>query len=289
VAPQCSGPSCAHHEMRGSSARSSSRGSSSSFGNALDRRTPDSKKYAHVASSLDTGASAKKQVVVSANVAAKRRDEIFKRIRPATLVRMLEERNVNESIFHMGGYGSDRPDTSKSVCSVVASKAGPLSIAGAASVASVHTVAGSVLSIVDSSATVDDTRDLVLLDLRERADFDQCRLPLAINYPASLINRDQFTPELHRCKRDVSKLLVVYHVDDQSTAGVAMLLAQKGWDTVHAVTGGFEELAQSYPEVLEGELPARPDTTSTIRSAPRSSGAGRSAGTPLRGGRPPRL
>lgn len=287
MAPQCSGPSCGHHEMRGSSARSSSRGSSGgSFGN-LDRRTPESKKYAHIASSINTGASAKNQVVVTAGVAAKRRDEIFKRIRPATLVRMLEERNVNESIFNMGGYGSGRPDTSKSVfSSVVASKAGPLSIAGAASVASVHTVAGSLLSVVDSSATVDDTRDLVLLDLRERADFDQCHLPLAMNYPASLINRDQFTPELYRCKRDVSKLLVVYHTDDQSTAGVAMLLAQKGWDTVHAVTGGFEELAQSYPEVLEGEMPARPDTTG---SAPRSAGAGRSAGTPLRGGRPPRL
>merc|ERR1740121_2706941 len=272
--------------MRSSSARRPpSGGSTSSFGNAIDlRRTPESKKYAHIASGLDTGASASKQTVVSTGVAARRRDEIFKRIRPATLVRMLEERNVNESIFAMGGLGDLPGDGSsvRSMSSVVASKAGPLSIAGAASIASVHTVAGSVLSVVDSNATVDDTRDLVLLDLRERADFQQCRLPLAINYPASLINRDQFTPELYSCKRDVSKLLIVYHTDDQSTAGVAMLLAQKGWETVHALSGGLEEMAQSSPEVLEGELPPRPDTSSTTRSVPRTAGSMRSSSQPMR-------
>lgn len=265
--------------MRGSSARSSSRGSSS-FGNALERRTPDSKKYAHIGSSIDTGASAKKQLVVPTNVAAKRRDEIFKRMRPATMVRLLEERVINESIFSMGGL-SDMPGDGRSVSSIVASKAGPLSIAGAASVASVHSVAGSVLSVVDSNATVDDSRDLLLLDMRERAEFEQCHLPLAINYPASLINRDQFTPELHRCKRDHSKLLIVYHADDQSTAGVAMLLAQKGWENVYALSGGLEEMAQNYAEVLEGDPPVRPDTTST-RSIPRSAGTARSSSTPSR-------
>lgn len=264
----------------GSSARGSSRGS---FGSPLDKKVPVSKKYAGIGSSIDTGASANKQVIVSCGVAAKRRDEIFKRIRPATLVRMLEERNVHESIFSMGGL-SDGPGcdgiSSKSVSSVVASRAGPagpLTIAGAASVASVHTVAGSVLSIVDSTATVDDTRDLVLLDLRERAEFDQCHLPLAVNYPASLINRDQFSTELHRCKRDPSKLLVVYHADDQSTAGVAMLLAQKGWETVHALSGGFQEMASSYPEVLEGEPPTRPGSNSTARSVPGTAGTARSS------------
>lgn len=277
--------------MRGSSARASSSGGySSSFGNALDKRVPKSSKYANVESSIDTGASARKQIIVPTGVAAKRREEIFRRIRPAKLVMMLEERNIGESIFQMGGLGH-APGDGRSVSSVMASKAGPLQIAGAASVASVHSVAGSVLSVVDSNATVDESRDLVLLDLRERPEFMQCHLPLAINYPASLINRDQVSPELHRCKRDHSKLLVVYHVDDQATAGVATLLAQKGWETVHALSGGMEEMLQNYPEVLEGEPPTRPDSGSTGRSVPRSAGTARSSSTPTRGsrvGRPPR-
>merc|ERR1711976_695044 len=82
----------------------------------------------------------------------------------------------------------------------------------------------------------------------------------------SEINRDQFPPELHRCKRDASKLLVVYHDNDQTTAGVAQLLVQKGWDTVHALSGGFEEMEKSYPEVLEGEPTIRPETGATSRS-----------------------
>jgi len=94
---------------------------------------------------------------------------------------------------------------------------------------------------------------LVLLDLREPDAYERCHLPLAMSYPAQKINRDQFPPELHRCKRDASKLLVVYHDNDQTTAHVAQLLVQKGWDTVHALNGGFEEMEKHYPEVLEGE------------------------------------
>jgi len=243
----------------------------SSFGSALDKKTPESKKYSHIQSSIDTGASARKQQSVSSATAAKHRDEIFKRIRAATLVRLLQEREVCESVYAMGP-GSDAGE-GRSASSVVAAKAGPAPTA--TSVASKSSVAGSVLSIVDSDTTIDEARDLVLLDLREPAQFELCRLPLAVSYPAAKINRDQFPPELYRCKRDASKLLVVYHDNDQSSAGAATLLAQKGWETVHVLSGGFEELAQSYPEVLDGELPERPDTGATARSS-------RTAGSSLR-------
>merc|ERR1711920_512818 len=163
------------------------------------------------------------------------------------------------------GPGSDADGRSAS--SVVASKAGPAPTA--ASVASVSSVAGSVLSVIESDTTVSEERDLVLLDLRDPDAYERCRLPMAISYPSQKINRDQFPPELHRCKRDASKLLVVYHDNDQTTSSVAQLLVQKGWDTVHALNGGFEEMVKSYPEVLEGE-PPRLDTGSTQRSGKAS-------------------
>jgi rhodanese-related sulfurtransferase len=235
----------------------------SSFGDAPGKKVPESKKYAHIGSSIDTGATAKKQQHVSSSAAARRRDEIFKRIKPATLVRMLQESEVNESIFALGEPGDDGGSAS----SVVASKAGPAASTAAASAASMHSVAGSVLSVVESDATVDQSRDLVLLDLREPSDFEACHLPLAMSYPATKINRDQFSPELYRCKRDTSKLLVIYHNDDQSTAGIATLLVQKGWETVHVLSGGFEDMITSYPEVLEGEVPERPGTGGTTRSS----------------------
>eukprot|EP00434_Breviolum_minutum_P043556 symbB.v1.2.038834.t1/scaffold6197.1/size20160/2 len=102
----------------------------------LEKKVPESKKYAHIGSSIDTGASAKKEKLHSANVTAKRKDEIFKRIRPSTLVRLLQEREVSESVYAMGP-GSERGDAASSV---IASK-GPGNPV-APSMASVTSVAG---------------------------------------------------------------------------------------------------------------------------------------------------
>lgn len=249
------------------------------FGPPPDKKVPESKKYAHITSGIDTGATARKQQVVSTASAAKRRDEIFKRIRPATLVQLLEERNVNESVYALCEDGSSRAgdDRRTAATSLVTSgtkapRPIPSRAVGSA-VSAVGSVAGSVVSVIETDTTVDEARDLILLDLRDSEDYERCRLPLAISFPAQMINRDQFPPELHRCKRDVSKLLVVYHNNDQSTAGVATLLVQKGWDLVHALNGGFEEMIQSYPEVLEGEVPvlapspSRPETGATTKSS----------------------
>mmetsp|Transcript_47128 Transcript_47128/g.82968 ORF Transcript_47128/g.82968 Transcript_47128/m.82968 type:complete len:249 (+) Transcript_47128:48-794(+) len=245
----------------------------SSFG-SLDRKVPESKKYSHVQSSIDTGASANKQQVVSAGAAAKRRGEVFKRIRASTLVKLVSENEICESIYALGSADGDGDD-GRSISSVKASKAGaPAARSAATAATATSSVAGSVVSVVDTDTTVAEARDLVLLDVRESHEYEACRLPLATSYPAVKINRDQFTTELHRCKRDPSKLLVVYHSNDHATAGVATLLAQKGWENVHALSGGFEEIVSSYPEVLEGEVPARPDTGSTNRTV-RSSAKSR--------------
>lgn len=219
-------------------------------------------------SSLDTGASAKRQSATSMRATAGRRDEIFKRIRPSTLVRLLSEREVNESVYALGS--EDGGDDRGSMASVAASRAAPPTLASRVaptSVASMASVPGSVLSIVDSDTTVSDARDLVLLDLRERDQFEQCRLPLAVSYPATMLNRDQISPELQRCRHDPSKLLVVYHDNDAATASAATLIMQKGWPSVHVLSGGFEELVESYPEVLDGQVPERPDTGATRRSS----------------------
>ncbi|CAJ1428037.1 unnamed protein product, partial [Effrenium voratum] len=266
----------------------------------LEKKVPESKKYAHIASSIDTGASAKKEKLHSANVTAKRKDEIFKRVRPSTLVRLLQDREVSESVYAMGP-GSERGDDASSV------RASKEHRGVSMSVASVGSVAGSVVSVVETDTTVSEARDLVLLDVRDAAEFEQCHLPLAVSYPAPKINRDQFIPELLRCKREPKLLArrprVVYGANEQATIGVARLLVEKGWDNVHALTGGvgprwsaklglvlirdrrmrtilgagakgsskaaspragaafelggFEEMLQSYPEVLEGRKKSR--------------------------------
>jgi len=242
----------------------------SQFG-TLDKKVPESRKYAHVGSNIDTGASAKNQSVVSAGGIAKKRNEVFKRIKPSTLARLLEEQTVNESVYALASVAEDGDGVS--VSSMKASKA-PGTVVTAMTAATCASAVGSVISVCTDDTTVGEARDLVLLDLRDENLYEQCHLPMAISYPATKINRDQFTPELHRCKRDASKLLVIYHTNDVATAGVATLLMQKGWENVHALSGGFEEMASSYAEIFEGDVPERPGTGSTTATG-RSSGTSR--------------
>lgn len=234
------------------------------FGPPPDKKIPENKKYSHIASSIDTGASAKKAgTAPSTSGIARRRDEIFKRIKAATLVQLIQEREglENESVYAMGPGSENHPGQSQcgvSNSSVIASKAGGATQASLAP--SVTSVAGSVLSVIQSDITVSEARDLVLLDLREPDEFAKCHLPMAESYPVTKLNRDQFSPDLLRCKRDTGKLLVVYHINDAQTAAAASLFVQKGWENTHCLSGGFEELVASYPEVLQGDVPDRPPT-----------------------------
>eukprot|EP00928_Gymnodinium_smaydae_P043634 TRINITY_DN29199_c0_g1_i1.p1 TRINITY_DN29199_c0_g1~~TRINITY_DN29199_c0_g1_i1.p1 ORF type:complete len:292 (-),score=31.52 TRINITY_DN29199_c0_g1_i1:152-1027(-) len=240
----------------------------SDFGSVPDRKVPANGKYQAVQTKLDTGYSvSKRPPAMPATIQAQRRDEEFKRIRAATLARMVQELQEEgmESIFNLAD-NDDRNDGG-SQSSLRVSKPPPAKSRAAGSVVS---MAGSVVSVVAADAGAAE-RNLVLLDLREQEDYDRCRVPFAVSYPAAKINRDQFIPELQRCRRDPSKFLVVYHNNDSATAAVATLLVRKGWETVHALSGGFDELVSSYPEILDGDVPervmaSRPPTGCTVHS-----------------------
>jgi len=249
----------------------------SDFGEMPDRRVPGSSKFQGVQTRLDTGASASKRPpALPSSVQAQRRNEEFKRIRTRTLSRLVQEHQEEgfESVLNLA-EDEDRDDCA-SQSAVRASKPVPAKSLACASVASMP---GSVVSVVAADAGAPE-QNFVLLDLREPEEYEKCHLPFAISYPAAKINRDQFIPELQRCKRDHSILLVVYHTNDSMTAAIATLLVRKGWESVHALSGGFEEMASSYPEILDGEVPARvmssiPEAGCTVRS--RSGGSSQSA------------
>lgn len=261
----------------------------SDFGNVSDKRVPANAKYQGVQTRLDTGASASKRPpAMPAAAQAQRFDEDFKRIRPATLSRLIEEQQEEgrESIFNLAPERDDAASQSSIRCSIPV----PPKSRAAGSVAS---MAGSVLSVIESDACVADSRNLVLLDLREQDDYERCRIPFAISYPSAKINRDQFIPELQRCKRDKGKVLVVYHTNDSTTAAVATLLVRKGWESVHALSGGFEEMVSSYPEILDGDVPerkltSRPESGSIARARSGNQRASRLPGEIRRGSSVPR-
>jgi len=242
--------------------------SRSDFGSVSDKKVPVSTKYQGIQSKLDTGASASKRPPpMPVNAKAQLINEEFKRIRPATLSRLIQEQQEEglESVFNLAD--NDDRDDCASQSSMRVARPAPTRSRAAGSVAS---MAGSVVSVVAADATTAE-RKMVLLDLRDADDYERCRLPTAISYPATKLNRDQIIPELYKCKRDTSVLLVVYHRNDHVTAEIATQLSRKGWESVHALSGGFEEMVSSYPEILDGDVPertmsSRPDTGCTVHS-----------------------
>lgn len=60
-----------------------------------------------------------------------------------------------------------------------------------------------------NKAELDGTQFL-LLDMRDKEDYELSHIKGAINYPAPNIARDKFIPQLFKFKNQVGKIIVVY-------------------------------------------------------------------------------
>ena len=56
----------------------------------------------------------------------------------------------------------------------------------------------------------------LLLDLREKEDYELWRIKEAINYPAPNIGRDKMIPEIFHFKNKPEKLIILYMNDERA-------------------------------------------------------------------------
>merc|ERR1719465_381177 len=229
----------------------------------LTKRVPSNSKFAHITSSINTGSKAgSKGEAPTNNAVAKRRNEIFKRAKLSTLARLIKENEVSESVFALAD-----PDDRGDAVSTSAVVRAPASVSQAASAVS---ATGSVISVIESDIGYMENPDFVLFDLREEDEFMKSHISSALSYPATNIGRDKFSPELFRMKSQRDKIIIVYHEDDRICAPFATQLVQKGWDNIYVLSGGITEARESYPEIIEGDLPPkspeRPKTGATVAS-----------------------
>mmetsp|Transcript_2404 Transcript_2404/g.3674 ORF Transcript_2404/g.3674 Transcript_2404/m.3674 type:complete len:243 (-) Transcript_2404:124-852(-) len=238
---------------------------------ATEKKVPQNPKYANVQSSIDTGASARKVTTVSEKAVAKRRDEIFKRIKQSTLARLIKENEQSESIYALGGDDGPVDDRASA-----ASVAGGVSVAG-----TMISQVGSVVSVCETDVSVQQAKSMLLLDVREPDEFAACHIQSAQNYPMRMLAQDRVTPELHRFKSESDKLLVIYHNTDRSTADPATTFIEKGFQNVYAVSGGLQEFFENYPECCEGDFPGtgRPPTGGSAVSRGTAKSAAKSMGS----------
>lgn len=183
-------------------------------------------KYSYVNTVTDTGKSASKiGKVDSDRLVAKRREELFKRVKVSTLAVHLEElRSEEPQVVPMD---EERP------------------FFGMEAEAETQ----------KNTIKIDTTMDLLVLDVRSSSDFDICHVRNARCYPKELISHDKISTELYLFKKQTDKKIVVYDVDDKATAKTATLMMEKGFTNVYALSGGFEQCAIEMPSILDGIVP----------------------------------
>jgi centrosomal protein CEP41 len=206
----------------------------------MEKKIPVNPKFAHVQSSIDTGASAKKAPKpLSDQELAKRRKELFRRIKCSRVYEILQNIDGAEDTESVYDIVQDEPGKNDAK-SVTAKSVG-------------HESTVTRISTVDSGSLGSaNARDILLVDIRSTEEFRMTRIPYAINHPAHLIVRDNFTPAMKSFKTKVKgRALVVYHNDDKQSAHYATLLVEKGWEEVWIIEGGFSEYMHSYPEGVD--------------------------------------
>jgi rhodanese-related sulfurtransferase len=193
----------------------------------MDKSVPKNKKFAHIQSKLDTGATVDKVKFVTARECSRRRNEIFYRIKREHLYDLFEEyeQDEYESINETNDNRSDN---------------GPRIVT--------HT----------NNAQPNYNKPYLILDVREKEDFNRCHLLQARNFPYALLRRDKMHPEVFKFKNVPETLIILYCDDERISSEAAKVFVDRGTDNIFLLTGGMNEFAADFPAFVEGDLPLSP-------------------------------
>jgi len=221
----------------------------------LQERIPTNPKYAHVKSTLDTGASMSKFVDKHKDSFKPKPDEYFKRIRGSQLVELIEEEDVEEETVY-GLVGRQEAEEAIGPC------------------------------VVHNEGTHDmDEALYLLLDLRDVDAYDECHISTAISYPHTQLmhSTNYFSPEIYRYKNRPDRMIIIYDDDERLAAPAGKLFVEKGVENVYIITGGLRKFCEKFEEYVLGTIPEYAE------SCPPTAGSRRSGGSRLPTGssRPP--
>uniref|UniRef100_A0A8C8FR84 Rhodanese domain-containing protein n=1 Tax=Oncorhynchus tshawytscha TaxID=74940 RepID=A0A8C8FR84_ONCTS len=211
----------------------------SSIGNTeyMKRRIPQNPKYQHVRTRLDTGCSLTKYVERLEEIKKNyryRKDELFKRLKVTTFAQL--------------------PDTFDSHYSVI-SGVGELDLDKNGQ----KTV---TLTTVSSPRLPDGPYPdcpYLLLDVRDREQYDQCHIISAYSYPIATLSRtmNPYTKEVLDYKNVSGKIIIVYDEDERIAAQAATAMCERGFQNLFMLSGGLKVIAQKFPEgMTTGTIPA---------------------------------
>lgn len=173
----------------------------------LNKKPPSNNKYKEVKKVLDTGKTIKDVEVLSDQYVSKRKNELFKRIKASTVVKLLEENNNSESIYNLAEeskeeniYNMNDNITTKSVVqeneSVYSYKTDKTDKTTKTTVTAITYATEMLGNLVKIKLIIQSQLTFLLLDLRDKSDYDHYHIKEAFSYPGPNISRDKFSVEM---------------------------------------------------------------------------------------------
>ncbi|KAJ8381852.1 hypothetical protein SKAU_G00026300 [Synaphobranchus kaupii] len=118
----------------------------------------------------------------------------------------------------------------------------------------------------------------LLLDVRDKEDYEWCHIISAYSYPIATLSRtmDPYIKEVLEYKNAPGKIIILYDEDERMASIAATTMFERGFENVFMLSGGLKVIAQKFPEgMTTGAVPVQcllsPTATRSLR---RSQGQG---------------
>lgn len=210
----------------------------------MDKKIKASTKYSHISQVVDTGKTIKDVRFASDQLVSKRKNELFKRVKSSTIVKLLNQNPQTESIYNMVGETDQQKNEDNEGKSVVSSMTAKSNMTHQTNVTAVTYATEMLGNLADI--------DFIIFDLRDIENYNEYHIRDAFSYPGCMITRDKFLPQMISMKNKDGKMIILYCQDERTGTPYAGLLFEKGYDNIYFLSGGIEEFAMHFPDYCDG-------------------------------------
>ncbi|XP_039988511.1 centrosomal protein of 41 kDa isoform X2 [Xiphias gladius] len=275
----------------------------------MKKRIPKNAKYQHVKTRLDTGCSLTKYMERLEEIKKNyryRKDEIFKRLKVTTFAQLIvqvasvSDLNISENddeshgpedslsvvsdadleclSEHTNGSPrpsplSDRQDAGDTRGECFSARSTLLSVISGVGELNLDRSSQKMENHVSSPELADRPYPdcpYLLLDVRDRDQYDRCHIISAHSFPIATLSRtmNPYTKE----KNAAGKIIIVYDEDERIASQAATTMCERGFENLFMLSGGLKVIAQKFPEgMTTGSLPPSCLSSPTSSKGKRSS------------------